>query len=46
MNSPKYIPLIAEKIMELKNIDEETLQKQVLENVKRLFKIEVENEEN
>jgi len=46
MNSPKYIPLIAEKIMELKNINEDTLQKQVLENVKRLFKIEVENEEN
>jgi TatD DNase family protein len=41
MNSPKYIPLIAKKIAELKNIDLETLQKQVLENVKSLFKIEV-----
>ena len=46
MNSPKYIPLIAEKIMELKQIDYDTLQKQVMENVKNLFNIEVENEEN
>ena len=46
MNSPKYIPLIADKIVELKGIDLSTLEKQVCENVKNLFKIEVKNEEN
>ena len=46
MNSPKYIPLIAEKIIELKQIDYNTLEDQVMENVKKLFKIEVKNEEN
>ena len=46
MNSPKYIPLIAEKIIELKQIDYNTLENQVMENVKNLFNIEVKNEEN
>lgn len=46
MNAPKNIPLIAEKIAEIKNIEIDLLIDQVLENVKTLFKIEVENEKN
>lgn len=41
MNVPSNIPIIAEKIAEIKNIDLETLQEQVLNNVKTLFRIEV-----
>ena len=38
-NSPRYIPLIAGKIAEIKGIDLEDFKQQVRENVKRLFKI-------
>ena len=38
-NSPRYIPLIAAKIAEIKGIEVEELKTNVRENAKRLFKI-------
>jgi len=40
-NSPKYIPLIVDIICSLRGITKELLEKQVEQNVERLFKIEV-----
>lgn len=37
-NGPKYIPLVVEKICSIKNIDEETVKKKILENTLRIFK--------
>ncbi len=39
VNSPKNIPLIFEKIQELRNIDKAELEEIIYQNVKRLFKI-------
>ena len=36
-NGPKYIPLIVEKIAEIKNMSSEEVMKQVRDNVKRVF---------
>ena len=38
-NGPKYIPLIAEEIAKIKQIDIEEVKKELLDNTKRLFKI-------
>ena len=49
MNKPSNIPLIFDKIRELRNIDERILEKQILLNVEKLFKIKLtegNNEEN
>ena len=39
-NYPKYIPLVAEKLCELKNIKMEELEEKIQKNVKNFFKID------
>ena len=38
-NGPKYLPLIVEKIAEIKKIDVSTVQKNIIDNVRRVFKV-------
>ena len=38
-NGPKYIPLIVQKICEIKQISSDEFADKILENTKRLFKI-------
>ena len=44
MNVPMNVILVAEKMANLKNISVDELNKQILENVNRLFKLEVKDE--
>jgi Tat protein secretion system quality control protein TatD with DNase activity len=39
-NGPKYIPLIVEQIASLKNIDINSVEKTLLKNTKKLFRLE------
>ena len=38
-NGPKYIPLIVEEISNIKNISKDIVEKQIEENVKKLFRV-------
>ena len=38
-NGPKYIPLIVDEISKIKNISKDTVEKQIEENVKKLFRV-------
>ena len=38
-NVPKYIPLIVEEISNIKNISKDIVEKQIEENVKKLFRV-------